>query len=455
MIELRPFQEDMLDDARARLKGGARSILLQAPTGAGKTVLAGFMLKQAAAKGHRSFFICHRRELITQSSRTFARFGITHGLIASGFPGNRLAPVQIAGVQTLARRIDKMPPPSFVVWDECHHVAAGQWAAIHAAYPDAIHIGLSATPQRLDGTGLRAWFQHIVPGPAVAELIEDGYLADYKMYAPSTVALDAVHKTAGDFNKKELEDALNHSTITGDAVSHYQKLAAGRRAIMFEVSIARSLEAVSRFKAAGISAEHVDGETDPLARDQAMARFISGATQVLSNVDLFGEGVDVPAVEVLIDCAPTLSLSRVMQRWGRVLRPAPGKTHAIILDHAGNARRHGLPDDEREWSLDGRRKSKRGERDEAMPVKTCPSCFAVVRSSQQVCGCGHQFAPKPREIEVVDGALQEIDREQLRRQARKEQGSAQTLEDLIRLGASRGYKNPAAWARHVYNARAR
>jgi superfamily II DNA or RNA helicase len=259
---------------------------------------------------------------------------------------------------------------------------------------------------------------------------------------------------AGDFNKKELEDALNKSTITGDALDHYAKHAPGKRAIMFEVSIARSLDAVARFKAAGIRAEHVDGDTDPAIRDAAMSRFISGETLVLSNVDLFGEGVDVPAVEVLIDCAPTMSLTRVMQRWGRVLRPADGKTHAVILDHAGNSKRHGLPDDDREWSLDGQRKSRSKKDDGDIAIKSCPMCFSVVRSTTQECRhCGHVFLKKEREIEQVDGDLQEIDREAIRQQQKAEQGRAATLEELIRIGTLRGYKRPELWARHVYRAR--
>lgn len=452
-IELRYFQKDMLDEASAMLRRGVKTLLLQAPTGAGKTVLAGHMLKTASERNFSSWFICHRRELVKQSSSTFHRFGINHGIIAAGFDGNRFRPVQVCGLQTLIRRYRQMPPPGFVVWDEAHHIAAGSWAEIHRAFPNAVHIGLSATPQRLDGTGLGSFFSEIVYGPSIAQLIEDGFLSDYKLYRPGGLDLSGVHQVAGDYNKKELTDALNKSTITGDALSHYKKFATGRRAIMFEVSVQRSMEAVERFKAAGIPAEHVDGETDPAIRDAAMARFIAGTTLVLSNVDLFGEGVDVPAVEVLIDCAPTMSLSRCMQRWGRVLRPAPGKEYAVILDHAGNSKRHGLPDDEREWSLDGTRKAKK-KSDDDVSIKSCPMCFHVMRSHIMECKhCGHVFIPVAREIEQVDGTLTEIDREAVRQQQRAQQASATTLEELINIGRLRGYKRPELWARHVYRAR--
>jgi DNA repair protein RadD len=453
-IELRYCQQDMLDEASTLLRRGVKTILLQAPTGFGKTVLAGHMLKTASERNFSSWFIVHRRELVKQSSATFNRFGINHGIVAAGFDGSRFRPVQVCGLQTLARRYRQLAPPGFVVWDEAHHIAAGSWAEIHRAFPDAVHIGLSATPQRLDGTGLRSFFSEIVHGPSIAQLIDDGFLSDYRMYRPGGLNLDGVHQVAGDFNKKELENALNNSTVTGDAIAHYFKYALGRRAIMFEASIARSQNAVAKFKAAGVSAEHVDGDTDPAVRDAAMARFIAGHTLVLSNVDLFGEGVDVPAVEALIDCAPTMSLTRCMQRWGRVLRPAEGKDYAVILDHAGNSKRHGLPDDDREWSLDGTRKAKKPKDADDISIKACPMCFSVVRSHVGECKhCGHIFMKASRTIEEQAGELQEVDREAARREQKAQQAQAATLEDLIHIGTLRGYKRPELWARHVFRAR--
>nr|DAQ54380.1 MAG TPA: Type I site specific restriction modification protein [Caudoviricetes sp.] len=452
---LRPYQSDLISQARDLIRAGEKSILIQAPTGSGKTALTAHMLGSAAERDHQSWFVVHRRELVRQSARTFYSVGIPHGIVASGFQGAVLQPVQICSVQTLAQRHTRMRRPKLIVWDECHHVAAASWAKIHEAYPDAIHIGLSATPERLDGTGLISWFKNIITGPSVSSLIDDGFLAPYRLFAPSRPDLGGVHTRMGDFVRSEAAAVMDKPSITGDAVAHYRKLAAGKRAVVFCTSIEHSQHVVAQFRAAGFSAEHVDGETNPHDRDAALRRFESGETLILSNVELFGEGVDIPGIEVAILLRPTQSLSLYLQQVGRALRPAPGKTEAIILDHAGNALRHGLPDDDRAWSLDGSKK-KRKARDAAdVPVKQCPKCFSVVRSQVMRCVCGHQWIPQGREVNEVAGELQEVDPSLLRRQKYREQASAKSLDDLIRLGAARGYRNPRAWALHVFQARNR
>lgn len=452
-FELRDYQQALIDQARELLRAGETSILLQAPTGAGKTALCAHMLGTAAARGQQSWFVVHRRELIRQSSRTFRAVGIPHGIVASGFVGDALQPVQICSVQTLAQRHERMRRPRLIVWDECHHVAAASWAKIHEAYPDAIHIGLSATPQRLDGAGLGAWFHNMVTGPSVSWLIEGGFLARYRLFAPSKPDLGNVHTRMGDFVRSESAAVMDRPSITGDAVAHYRKLADGKRAVVFCTSVEHSQHVVAQFRAAGVPAEHVDGETDPRERDASLRRFESGETLILSNVELFGEGVDIPGIECAILLRPTQSLALYLQQVGRALRPAPGKAEAIILDHAGNALRHGLPDDERTWSLDGAKKKSRKADPDDVPVKQCPKCFAVVRAQVQRCDCGHVWIPQGRMVDEQAGELQEIDPAVLRRQRMTEQGSARSLEELIKLGVARGYKNPRAWALHVFQAR--
>lgn len=334
----------------------------------------------------------------------------------------------------------------------CHHTAAKSWAEIHEQFPDAAHIGLSATPERLDGTGLRKFFKNLIIGPSVASLIEDGYLSSYKLYAPAGPDLDGVHTTAGDFNKKELAEAMRRSTVTGDVIEHYRRYAAGKRMVLFAWSIESSKEMAAKFNAAGIAAEHVDGSTDQATRFSAMERFKAGKTLVLCNVDLFGEGIDVPAIEAVALLRPTQSLALYLQQVGRSLRPAPGKDYAVILDHAGNCRRFGLPDDPREWSLEGRKRGR--ATDGSMPIRQCPQCYAVSSAAALACrSCGHKFLTMSREIEEVEGELAEVDPSIARHERIREQTAADTLEALIAVGRTRGYRNPEKWAGHVWKAR--
>lgn len=448
-LALRPYQHDLVDRARALIRAGQKRILIQSPTGSGKTVLVAHMLKTASGRGHSAWFNVHRRELVKQSVLTLTESaGIKVGIVAAGFPSDRRQRVQVNSIATLRQRRHLLAPPGLIVWDEAHHVAAASWAAIFDAHKDAVHIGLTATPERLDGTGLVKWFDHLITGPTVADLIQQEYLCDYKLYAPKPPDLEGVHTVAGDFNKKELAAAMKRSSVTGDVISHYRKLCMGARMVLFAWSVESSKLLADAFRRAGVAAEHVDGDTDPGFRDLCMERFRAGEVRVLCNVDLFGEGVDVPAIEAVALLRPTQSLALYLQQVGRALRPSPGKRHAVILDHAGNCRRFGLPDDDRDWTLEGRRRVKRA--DDAMPIRQCPLCYAVVRASADRCKhCGHVFIATPREIERVDGELEEVDPARIREQRLREQTAARTVEELTVIAQRRGYKNPEKWARMI------
>lgn len=409
------------------------------------------MLASAAEKGKRAWFVVHRVELLRQSVNAFIESADIHtGVIAAGFPSSPLAPVQVCSVQTLARRVGSVHAPDLIVWDECHHLASNTWATLAAAVPHAKQIGLSATPTRLDGRGLKPFFDALVCGPSTADLIAQGYLAPYRLFAPTTVALEDVHTVAGDYNKRELGDAMDGSTVTGDAVAHYLAHCAGGRALVFAWSIAASQRLASAFLAAGVAAAHVDGETPASERQDAMARFQRGDLRVLCNVELFGEGIDVPSVDAVFLLRPTQSLGLYLQQVGRGLRPAPGKAFVRIFDHAGNWERHGLPDDPRVWSLDGRPKKAR----ESEPSgKRCPQCFAVSAAWCKACAaCGVPFLVQAREVVEVAGALPEVDIEALRAKravARESYAACRTLADWQRLAKSLGYKSGWAWRMHV------
>jgi len=451
MITLRPYQQSMIDEARAAYARRQRAVLFQLPTGGGKTITASTVVHGAAQKGNVTWWLAHRRELVEQASQTFHALGIPHGTVQSGHVSNPQASVQVASIQTIVRRLDQLTPPSLIIFDEAHHIGAASWDAIFHRFPAARILGLTATPWRLDGQGLGRWFGHMVSGPSTTELIENGSLSRYRLFAPAMPDLTGVGMAQGDYQRGALAKAMDKPAIVGDAITHYIKLCPGKRAVVFAAGVENSRHIAAQFNAAGIPAEHVDGEMGAHERDAAVARFKAGQTLILCNADLFGEGFDVPAIEAAILLRPTKSLSLHLQQVGRALRPAPGKDVAIILDHAGNSLTHGLPDDEREWSLDDREKRKRAAPAE-VSVRTCTECFFVYRPASSCPQCGHAPPVQVRQIEQVEGTLTEVRKIEPRAKFR-EQGKANSLDALIELGRARGYKNPRFWAEKVWASR--
>ena len=452
-MELRSYQQQAIDDTRAAIRDGARAPLLVLPTGGGKTIIFSAIASAAAAKGNRVLILVHRRELIHQASSKLAWVGLDHGIIAAGIPATN-APVQIASVQTLARRLHRINwQPGLIIIDEAHHATAGQWERILQHWPDAYRLGVTATPCRLDGRGLGAAFDAMVLGPSVADLTFTGFLSPARIYAPPVVAdLASVRTRAGDYANDQAAAAMDRPTVTGDAITHYQRIASGQQAIAFCCNVKHAVSVCDAFKTAGIGAELLLGNTPD--REQVVANFAAHRTRILVTVDVVSEGFDVPAASCAILLRPTQSLGLYLQQVGRVLRPAPGKSAAIILDHVGNVTRHGFPDDQRDWSLNDRmRRTANGAA--APSVRTCPECFAAFKPQPQCPVCGAQCAPiKSRVIKQLAGELQELKRSQ-QRAARRDQGQARTLQELIHLGQARGMKNPVGWAKHVYFARQR
>jgi len=445
----RPYQTRAVADLRETMRRHRR-VLLQLPTGGGKTFIATTVAKGAASKGKRVTFLVHRAELLDQTSATFADETIAHGLIRAGEPTPD-RPVLVAMVQTLARRLHRVPAPDLLFVDEAHHAVAGQWRRITEAWPDAWCIGLTATPCRLDGRGLRDVFEAMVQGPTTSDLIAQGYLSPYRAFAPSIVDLSGCRTRAGDFVTSDIAAAMGQPTVVGDIVGHYRRLSAGKRAIVFASSLDHSRTLVQAFQDAGIPAAHLDGETPADERRDTLRRFATGDILALSNVSLYGEGFDLPAVETVILARPTKSLALHLQQIGRALRPAPDKTHALILNHAGNLSRHGLPDEPREWSLDGIDVRAEKTAAEGPLVRQCPECYVIHRPASACPACGYSHIPESRPVLETAGELYEVTAETLPRR----QSDCQSLDDLIAFGKARGMKNPYGWARHVMRGRER
>jgi len=454
-MRLRGYQQQAIDDLRNAYRAGRRAPLLCLPTGGGKTIIFSAIAQSAVGRGRQVLILVHRRELLHQASRKLTDIGLDHGLIAAGIPATD-HPVRIASVQTLVRRLPRMDwQPSLIIIDEAHHASAGSWTTILDKWPAAYRLGVTATPCRLSGAGLGTAFDQLVLGPSVADLISAGFLSSARIYAPPVVAdLTGLRRRAGDYAADQAATAMDRPTVTGDAIAHYTRLASGQRAIAFCCSIDHASHVAASFNAAGIPAATLLGSTPD--RDAVVAAFDAGAVQILVTVDVVSEGFDIPAASCAILLRPTQSLGLYLQQVGRVLRPAPGKDHALVLDHVGNVHRHGFPDDHREWSLaDGvRTRSVQA----APSVRTCPECFAAFKPAPQCPVCGAQCAPiKSRKIQQLAGELQELRREAVRQRIeertalRRQQQTARTLPQLLALAKERGYS--PGWAYRIAAAR--
>lgn len=473
---LRDYQQDGVGQLREKFSAGAHSPLYVLPTGGGKTFVFCFIAKRVVAGNRKACILVHRQELLSQCSRSLLSMGVQHGIIAPGYKPNR-EPIQVASVQTLNSRIKKMSPEEIrerfdfdlIVVDEAHHAVAGSWRNIVEAFPYAKLLGVTATPCRTDGRGLGTAgggvFDALVMGPSIGELIRRGYLVRPVVFAPpARIDVSKLHMRGGDFNSKEAAAEMDKPSITGDAVAHYSRLAPFKPAIAFCASVEHAHHVAEQFRGAGFSAQALDGKASDAERRSKIAGLASGEIHVLTSCDLISEGTDIPVVEAAILLRPTASLSLYLQQVGRALRTAPGKTRALILDHVGNCLRHGMPDDDRYWSLDGIERKKRGPQEEGVKLRQCPSCYAFHEHAMQCPECGHTYETAERgALEVLPGELRELTdeekaqirerAEQQRKAARREQGKAQSLEELIELAKQRGYKNPAWWAKTVLRSR--
>lgn len=456
MIQLRDYQTTAVESVRNAFKSHRRVLLVMA-TGAGKTVTFSYICRGAQSKGNNVLILAHRQELLDQISISLAQFSVPHGFIAAGYPSAR-GMVHVGSTQTVIRRVKSMTPPRLIIIDEAHHATKkNTLGQILAAFPNANVLGVTATPVRLSGEGLGEVFQTMILGPQTAELIERGALSPCKVYAPPGIDTSGLDVKRGDFVISELAAAADKPKITGDAVDHYRKHADRKRGVAFCVSVEHAQHVANQFCEAGYSAVRIDGAMDRHERRRIVQSFRDGAIHVITSCDLISEGFDLPAIECGISLRPTASAGLWLQQVGRCLRTYPGKEHAVILDHAGNTLRHGLPTEPREWSLDASREKRGASKSDASPaVRVCPQCFAASPSGTSACrSCGHVFPVQARKVDHVDGELQEVTFSMRRKASpqRIEQGMAKDLDALIHLGKMRGYKDPAGWATHIIMAR--
>lgn len=491
-MQLRPYQHDIDKQINDAWLAGALNVLAILPTGGGKTVV--FSNKIRKHNGP-AVAIAHRQELVTQISLALARDKVRHKIIgpdnvvrlinrlhmeelgASYYHPN--APTAVAGVDTLVKRAAKLAHwcKTVTLWvtDESHHIIGNdhtpynKWGTAAKLFPNARGLGVTATPVRADGKGLGrhadGLFDTMVEGPGMRALINSGYLTDYRIFAPpSDLDLSTV-KTGkdGDYSWPTLKTAVRKSRIVGDVVKHYLRIAPGKLGVTFASDVETATEIATRFNAAGVPAAVVSANTLTVDRIRILRDFKVRKLLQLVNVDLFGEGFDLPAIEVVSMARPTQSFSLFAQQFGRALRlfismvlgaawdtytdaqrrqfiAESVKPHAIIIDHVGNVERHGLPDGAREWTLDRQERRSKQQPSDVIPVKACPKCTAVYERIYKACPyCGFQALPMARSgPDLVDGDLEELDAEILAQMRGEAVDLAQTpAEYLAASGAGR------------------
>ena len=410
-MRLRDYQLSDINAIRSEIKNGQRRVLYCLPTGGGKTVVASEIIRLASERGKRIYFVAHRMELISQTSAKLDEMGVDHGVIMAGHARVRPdLPVQVVSIQTAIRRA--MPwRPDIVFVDEAHRARSNSYQQIIEACGDPVLIGITATPIRSDNKGLGGQlFKTMVRGPGIGDLIDRGYLVRPKVYSWA-IDLKGIKTTGSDYSQPQLDAKMSESKLVGDVLREWQKRCADRTTVLFASGIGHSKLLVQEFRAAGVTAEHVDGTTPKMDRESILARLAAGDIQVVSNFGVLCEGWDCPRVSALSIVRPTKSLSLYLQMAGRALRTFPGKQDCIILDHGGCAIRHGSPAEPREWSLSEDRVggpigSDTKDVDDRMDV--CPDCGSCYETGEvDFCECGYSFAKRRKaQIEAEAGELQ-------------------------------------------------
>ncbi len=472
-MKLRHYQIDVINDSRSAMATGCKRVLIQLPTGGGKTVVASDIIKRAVTKNRRTLFLAHRRELITQAAAKLEAFGVTPGILMAGHKALPHRQVQVGSIQTLDARVLKREQAmaaasdeeqqrlqaaldvggfDLIFIDEAHRSLGATYLKALARWPNAYVIGLTATPARKDGRGLGHVYDWLVQGPTVQELIDDGSLVPLRYFRPVRLDLSAVQVKAGDYVAAQLETAVNTSTLVADIVESWSKHGRGRQTVVFASGVKHSMALAERFKAAGIAAAHLDGETPKDERDFILWQLSEGHLQVVCNCDVLTEGWDCPIVSCIVLAKPTKSVVKYLQMAGRALRPEQGKVDCVILDHANVIEEHGLVEADRDWSLHtkGKKDKKQGKvvREEPQPC-VCENCAAIFARSRECPNCGAVRVKRGKDIgedpgELVEGKTEAPADRKTKKQTELEQKAffAQLL-DYARL---HGKKD--AWAIH-------
>ncbi len=416
MVELREYQSNLIEKVRDSVKQGNKKVLMVLPTGGGKTHILAEIGRRVVENDQKVLALMHRRQLVQQMDERFRDYGLNPGIIMAGCNTSFESKIQIATIQTYHRRLqlcDSGNPffvdASVVFIDEAHRSLSRTFKEVLSEYPDKIIIGVTATPCLASGVGMGKYYDSLINGVGVDELIKQNYLVPGRYYAPSKPDLDRIRTIAGDYDKKELGKRMNQVKLIGDVFENWLKIAGGLQTIVFAVNVKHSRALCEEFKKHGISAEHLDAHSSEDRRDEVLNDLRFGNTQVVCNVGLYTEGFDYPGAGCIIIARPTKSMGLWRQMVGRGLRPYPDKKECVVIDHGGCVDRLGFVEDEVRWSLDGKKIAyqKKVVRKKEKTIMTCKEC-AYMFTGPRCPQCGLDVKNYGKKIKAVEAELVEI-----------------------------------------------
>lgn len=464
-LTLYPHQEVAEEDVREAFRKGHRQVILQCPTGFGKSEIASDMLSKAADKGLAGLFVVHRRTLVEQFSGRLTKYGVKHGMMMAGKKGDREALIQVASIDTLHSRffgdkalpLDLLPDWRLIVYDEAH-THPDRARMLMEKFPNAYVIGLTATPAPTDGLGMKRFgYTKIVHGPTVRWLMDNGYLVDAKYFSVGDYNYDnvKVNTKTGEYVESSADEVVDKPELIGDVIANYGVHGQNLPFVVFANSVKHSRHIADMFCEAGISCKHIDCNTKQDEREEAFKGVRSGAIRGLSNYGILDRGFDLAEISVCILARKVRNITTVRQMLGRVLRTCPGKEYAIVIDHGGNITKHGFADDEIEWTLDPTTNINdkcRDDFDNQPPEKkpiTCPNCKTSYRGQRKCPNCGCEPAVPKGEVEHTDDILVEIKREQKPLVSPEEKDRWRS--ELLGYAKEKGHEY--GWVYHKYKAK--
>ncbi len=435
---LRDYQSELISNVSKAFESYSK-LLVVAPCGSGKTIVASAIIDSEIKKGNKVWFIVHRKELLDQATSTF---------------GDK---AEVHMIQTLVRRLNKITDiPDLIIIDEAHHATSRSYMTVVERLSTTRVLGLTATPTRLSGAPLGELFEHMIVGTTANILTKLGFLAEYDYYAPKIdTDFTKAKIIAGDYKSSDIDFLMDKPKIYGDIISNYIKLALGKKTIIYCSSIDYSKKIEQLFNDNWFVTRQFDSNTPKVERDKIIQDFRDNKVQVLVNVDLVGEGFDVPDCECIILLRPTQSLALYIQQATRCLRPNDNKK-AIIIDFVGNVYRHGMPTDDKEWSLTEKITCNNRNGLPDILVRQCTKCYKCYKGTNPICPyCGRDNGKTRPQIEEEQRLELEKIAELNKRTAKREQAMARDMDSLMELARRRGYSNPHFWAKMILKSRRR